>query len=77
MRRFSVSDESSHPEQTSEFDNLQIVPKSVDVKRRIRSILMSNILFKRLAEEQIERCLDVMFEKRVKAGEAIIKQGRT
>ena len=54
---------------------MNIVPKSVDVKLSIKNSVTRNILFKGMDEEQLEKLADVMFEKKVKAGEIVIKQG--
>eukprot|EP01118_Nematostelium_gracile_P008769 TRINITY_DN2912_c0_g1_i1.p1 TRINITY_DN2912_c0_g1~~TRINITY_DN2912_c0_g1_i1.p1 ORF type:complete len:536 (-),score=144.87 TRINITY_DN2912_c0_g1_i1:87-1694(-) len=74
-RRFSVSDESRNPDQETHMKSLKSVPKSRETKESIRKAIMQNLLFKKLDEEQIEKCLDVMFEKRLKPGEVIIRQG--
>jgi cAMP-dependent protein kinase regulator len=74
-RRFSVAGESFNPN-----TDLQSVPRTVikkpdEVKRRIRSVITNNMLFKNLEEEQLEDLIDEMFEVRLRPDEVIIRQG--
>ncbi|KAK9763271.1 cAMP-dependent protein kinase type II-beta regulatory subunit [Basidiobolus ranarum] len=72
-RRGSVSAESIKP---SEEDYARVViPKSNEAKMRIASATSSNLLFRNLEEDQKREIVDAMFERKVLAGEDVIKQG--
>ncbi|ORY07209.1 camp-binding domain-like protein [Basidiobolus meristosporus CBS 931.73] len=72
-RRGSVSAESIKP---SEEDYTRVViPKSNEAKMRIASATSSNLLFRNLEEDQKREIVDAMFERKVVAGEDVIKQG--
>lgn len=76
MRRKSVSAETTHDVSISSKEILsKIIPKDHETKQRLLQIISHNILFKHLTEEQLEQCVDMMFEKKISKGEIIIHQG--
>ncbi|KAJ9054506.1 hypothetical protein DSO57_1001509 [Entomophthora muscae] len=72
-RRGSVSAESIQPSDTR-LPSV-VIPKSIEAKMRIASATSSNLLFRNLEAEQRRCIVDAMFERPVKAGEVVIKQG--
>lgn len=52
-----------------------MIPKTEDQIRRIQVGVETSFLFKNLDESQRKEAVDAMFEKAVKSGEDIIKQG--
>ena len=52
-----------------------VVPKSNEVKDRIKSILQMAFMFKALDEPELNIVIDAMEEKKAEAGETIITQG--
>jgi hypothetical protein len=52
-----------------------VIPKSSEVSSNIKGSLSRNILFKHLDEEQLEKVVEVMFEKKIKVSEIVIQQG--
>lgn len=73
-RRVAVSDRSYTPEDHAN-RALKKVPKSKDAEKRINGILANNFLFQHLTDEGRQELVDVVTEKKFKAGEVIIKQG--
>eukprot|EP01113_Clastostelium_recurvatum_P021969 TRINITY_DN260_c0_g1_i3.p1 TRINITY_DN260_c0_g1~~TRINITY_DN260_c0_g1_i3.p1 ORF type:complete len:758 (-),score=262.72 TRINITY_DN260_c0_g1_i3:110-2290(-) len=74
-RRFSVAGESFNPTSTDFQDyERKVIRKSDDSRKRIRTVIRNNILFRSLDEEQIEAIIDEMFETTLKPEEVIIKQ---
>jgi CRP-like cAMP-binding protein len=73
-RRASVSAESYQP---SEVDptHFVIIPKNSKSVHSIESAVSKNLLFKNLDPLQRRRIIDAMFERKVLAGETVIKQG--
>eukprot|EP00128_Syssomonas_multiformis_P017629 Colp12_sorted_trinity150504_noHs@7222 len=74
-RRFSVSAESMKPSEGKDASARTVIPKSDDAMRRIASSCSSNLLFKNLDKEQRQEIYDAMFERHVKSGEVVIRQG--
>jgi cAMP-dependent protein kinase regulator len=54
----------------------QLYPKSVEQRQRLRDSVCHNLLFRTLEAKQIDQVLDAMWEKHVKKGEYIIRQGK-
>ncbi|ORY43492.1 camp-dependent protein kinase regulatory subunit [Rhizoclosmatium globosum] len=52
-----------------------VIPKSAEQKSRIQASIKNNFLFRTCDEEQYRDVVDAMSEKRVAAGEEVIKQG--
>jgi len=75
-RRKSVSAERYDPEADDDEDYEKVVnPKSDDQRKRLMESIKNILLFRSLDHEQMQEVLDAMFEKSVKAGDYIIKQG--
>ncbi len=53
----------------------KVFPKSDNDRRRLRAILLDNILFQRLDDEQLDIVLDALSPVTFKDGKTIIKQG--
>lgn len=53
----------------------KVYPKSDNDRRRLRTILLENILFQRLDDEQLDIVLDALSSVTFKDGKQIIKQG--
>eukprot|EP00036_Acanthoecidae_sp_10tr_P008480 CAMPEP_0182926952 /NCGR_PEP_ID=MMETSP0105_2-20130417/12747_1 /TAXON_ID=81532 ORGANISM="Acanthoeca-like sp., Strain 10tr" /NCGR_SAMPLE_ID=MMETSP0105_2 /ASSEMBLY_ACC=CAM_ASM_000205 /LENGTH=352 /DNA_ID=CAMNT_0025064873 /DNA_START=81 /DNA_END=1139 /DNA_ORIENTATION=+ len=53
----------------------KVVPKDPDTMEHLRSVVIGNVLFQHLEEDELTDVLDAMFECRPKAGEQVIKQG--
>ncbi|KAJ3239404.1 hypothetical protein HDU81_006082 [Chytriomyces hyalinus] len=73
-RRTSVSAESMAPTLDKDFVAV-VIPKSDEQKSRIQASIKNNFLFRSCDEEQYRDVVDAMAEKRVKAGEEVIRQG--
>lgn len=50
-------------------------PKSDEQRTRLAEAVRNILLFRALDKEQMQDVLDAMFEKKVQAGDYIIKQG--
>eukprot|EP00126_Sphaerothecum_destruens_P001916 Sdes_comp15351_c0_seq1m4219 len=76
-RRQSVSGESYDPYAASvETQSAKVViPKSAEAYERIQAAVCSNLLFRNLDAEQAQTVYDAMFERKVTAGDAVIRQG--
>ncbi|TPX43899.1 hypothetical protein SeLEV6574_g04814 [Synchytrium endobioticum] len=72
-RRTSVSAESMTP--TNDEWVKVVIPKTVDQRSRIEAAIQHNFLFRHLDEDQYTDVIDAMAEKRVPAGEEVIRQG--
>jgi cAMP-dependent protein kinase regulator len=70
-----VSDEPRRPE--NKIVHLTVYPKPPETRQRILAAILRNIIFKKLDEEQLEQCLDVMFERKLSAGEVVMRQGQS
>lgn len=73
-RRTSVSAESMAPSTDKDYVKL-VIPKSDEQKQRIEKAIRFNFLFRSLDDEQYSDVVNAMAEKRVVAGEEVIKQG--
>ncbi|KAJ3129358.1 hypothetical protein HK100_008673 [Physocladia obscura] len=73
-RRTSVSAESMAPSLDKDFVAV-IIPKTDEQKQRIQVSIKNNFLFRSCDEEQYRDVVDAMAEKRVAAGEEVIRQG--
>lgn len=73
-RRSSVSAESYQP---SEVDSAYfvVIPKSPASIKRIQEAVAGSLLFKNLDNQQRQHIFDAMFERRIIAGEVVIRQG--
>lgn len=77
-RRISVSAEASVDPRMLKAQweaERKVYPKSDDEKRRLRSILAENILFRKLDDEQFDIVLDALCPMAFHAGKTVIKQG--
>ncbi|KAG6796815.1 cAMP-dependent protein kinase type II regulatory subunit isoform X1 [Apis mellifera caucasica] len=75
-RRKSVFAETYNPEEDEEDDGLKIVHPKTDAQReRLADSIKHILLFRSLDEDQMTDVLDAMFEKIVKSGEIVIRQG--
>lgn len=77
-RRKSVAAERYNPEDDDDDDDSDskcIHPKSDDQRKRLLKAIDGIFLFKSLDKTQLQDAVDAMFEKQVKIGETIIKQG--
>ncbi|KAJ3001574.1 hypothetical protein HKX48_002808, partial [Thoreauomyces humboldtii] len=73
-RRTSVSAESMAPTLDKDFVKV-VIAKTDDQKQRIETSIRGNFMFKSLDDDQYRDVVDAMAEKRVAAGEDVIKQG--
>lgn len=53
----------------------KVVPKTADVKQRIKERLMMAFMFKALGTEELSIVIDAMEEKRFSAGQTVITEG--
>ncbi|ETO22033.1 hypothetical protein RFI_15171 [Reticulomyxa filosa] len=75
-RRFSVSAEESNEHSQIIKDVVRkIYPKKPEVVERIRNSVSEIFIWKGLDKEQQSSLIDAMFEKKVRKGEDVIKQG--
>jgi len=76
-RRKSVFAETYNPEEDEDDDEgaKVVYPKSDEQRERLAESVKHILLFRALDKEQMQDVLDAMFEKTVKAGENVIKQG--
>jgi len=72
-RRSGVSAESTSNLQGSV--QLKTIPKSPEEKKRIKSIVCFNLLFKQLDDDELSKVIDVMFQVTLTPGQVIINQG--
>ncbi|KAI9331116.1 cyclic nucleotide-binding-like protein [Zopfochytrium polystomum] len=73
-RRTSVSAESMAPTTDANYVKV-VIPKSDDVMARLHVALQNNFLFRACDEEQYADVVNAMAEKKVDAGEEVIRQG--
>ncbi|EGF83549.1 hypothetical protein BATDEDRAFT_18644 [Batrachochytrium dendrobatidis JAM81] len=73
-RRTSVSAESMAPSADKDYIKIDI-PKTSEQRKRIESAIHANFLFRSLDEEQYTDVVNAMAEKKITAGEEVIKQG--
>nr|CAD7439570.1 unnamed protein product [Timema bartmani]CAD7455853.1 unnamed protein product [Timema tahoe] len=75
-RRKSVFAETYNPEEDDDDDGAKVIyPKSDVQRQRLAESVKNILLFRALDKEQMQDVLDAMFEKKVKKGDYIIKQG--
>ncbi|KAG8232892.1 hypothetical protein J437_LFUL013430, partial [Ladona fulva] len=74
-RRKSVFAETYNPEEDDEEGQKVVYPKSDEQRLRLADAVKNILLFRELDEEQMQEVLDAMFERKVKPGEYVIKQG--
>ncbi|XP_071454534.1 cAMP-dependent protein kinase type II regulatory subunit [Hetaerina americana] len=74
-RRKSVFAETYDPEEDDEEAQKAVYPKSDEQRLRLADAVKNILLFRELDEEQMQEVLDAMFERKVKPGEYVIKQG--
>ncbi|UYV79618.1 PRKAR2B [Cordylochernes scorpioides] len=75
-RRGDVFAEQYNPEvEDAEETDLPNYPKSPEEKEKLRQAISNIFLFRDVTEEQMERVLQSMEKKKVKAGDVIIQQG--
>lgn len=77
MRRYSVSAEPMQDYENYSLEQVmsKVVIKDSETRQRLLKIISQNILFKHLNEEQLDQCVDIMFEKKFNKGDIIIRQG--
>ncbi|XP_046662439.1 cAMP-dependent protein kinase type II regulatory subunit isoform X2 [Homalodisca vitripennis] len=74
-RRKSVFAEAYDPEADDDDTQKVVFPKSDEQRQGLAESVKKILLFRSLDKEQMHEVLDAMFEKRVKEGDYIIKQG--
>ncbi|KAH9364579.1 hypothetical protein HPB48_006044 [Haemaphysalis longicornis] len=76
LRRCAVFAEHYDPAEDDEDEGPKVVHPKSDAQREKLSQAVKNILlFKSLDQAQMQEVIDAMFERKVKAGETVIKQG--
>lgn len=74
-RRKSVFAETYDPEEDEDDGPKVVFPKTDEQRTRLAEAVRNILLFRALDKEQMQDVLDAMFEKKVMAGDYIIKQG--
>ncbi|XP_018327166.1 cAMP-dependent protein kinase type II regulatory subunit [Agrilus planipennis] len=74
-RRKSVFAETYDPEEDEDDGTKVVYPKSDEQRQRLADSVKNILLFRSLEKDQMQEVLDAMFEKTVKAGDLVIKQG--
>lgn len=74
-RRKSVFAEAYDPDEEDDVEPRIVHPKSNQQRANLSEVLKDSILFRALEIEQMSEVLDAMFEKKVFAGDFIIRQG--
>ncbi|XP_076304119.1 cAMP-dependent protein kinase type II regulatory subunit-like isoform X1 [Tachypleus tridentatus] len=76
IRRKSVFAEHYDPEEDEDDDSLKTVyPKTDEQRQRLGEAVENILLFRSLDEQQMQQVLDAIFEKKVKPGQVVIRQG--
>ncbi|GLV40535.1 Protein kinase cAMP-dependent regulatory subunit type 2 [Carabus blaptoides fortunei] len=75
IRRKSVFAETYNPEDDEDDGPKVVFPKSDEQRQSLTEAVHNILLFRALDKEQMQDVLDAMFEKKVSAGDYIIKQG--
>ncbi|CAG0913256.1 unnamed protein product [Notodromas monacha] len=76
QRRKSVYSEAYNPEEDDDANvKNPIYPKSDEQRQRLQNALKDIFLFKHLDPQQLQEVVDAFFEKKVQAGEVVIRQG--
>lgn len=74
-RRKSVFAEAYDPEEDDDDGPKVVFPKSDEQRQGLAEAVRHILLFRALDKEQMQDVLDAMFEKKVKTGDIVIKQG--
>lgn len=74
-RRKSVFAEAYNPEEDGDDEKIVIHPKSDEQRAQLTEAVKNILLFRSLDSEQMQDVINAMFEKKVAAGEDVIKQG--
>uniref|UniRef100_L7M1F0 cAMP-dependent protein kinase type II regulatory subunit n=1 Tax=Rhipicephalus pulchellus TaxID=72859 RepID=L7M1F0_RHIPC len=75
-RRKSVFAEHYDPAEDEDDESAKVVhPKSDEQRERLGEAVKNILLFKSLDQSQMQEVIDAMFERKVKPGEVVIKQG--
>lgn len=74
-RRKSVFAEAYDPEEDEDDGTKVVFPKTDDQRQQLADAVRNILLFRALDKEQMQDVLDAMFERKVQAGETVIKQG--
>lgn len=74
-RRKSVFAETYDPEEDEEDGQKVVYPKSDEQRQRLAEAVKNILLFRSLDKEQMQDVLDAMFERKIVAGDLVIKQG--
>lgn len=74
-RRKSVFAEAYNPEEDDDNDQPKVYPKSDEQRKALADSVKNILLFRSLDPAEVSQVLDAMFEKIVKEGDVIIKQG--
>ncbi|ODM93013.1 cAMP-dependent protein kinase type II regulatory subunit [Orchesella cincta] len=74
-RRKSVFAEAYNPEEDEDDKPSVVHPKSDSQRSRLAEAVKHILLFRSLDAEQMQEVIDAMFERKVTAGEYVIKQG--
>lgn len=75
-RRKSVFAEHYDPEEDEDDEAEKVVyPKTDEQRQRLGEAVKTILLFRSLDQEQMQEVLDAMFERKVKEGEVVIRQG--
>ncbi|XP_037498513.1 cAMP-dependent protein kinase type II regulatory subunit isoform X1 [Rhipicephalus sanguineus] len=75
-RRKSVFAEHYDPAEDEDDESAKVVyPKSDEQRERLGEAVKNILLFKSLDQNQMQEVIDAMFERKVKPGEVVIKQG--
>ncbi|XP_065168172.1 cAMP-dependent protein kinase type II regulatory subunit [Atheta coriaria] len=76
VRRKSVFAETYDPEEDDDDEGNKVVyPKSDEQRQQLAEAVKNILLFRPLEKEQMNEVFDAMFERKVVAGESVIKQG--
>lgn len=75
VRRKSVFAETYNPEDDEDDGPKLVFPKTDEQRSALTEAVKNILLFRALDKEQMQDVLDAMFEKKVSAGDYIIKQG--
>ncbi|KAK6178687.1 hypothetical protein SNE40_011213 [Patella caerulea] len=74
-RRQSVSAERYDPEEDDDDEDRVVHPKTDAQRERLTEAVSGILLFRSLDSDQMQEVIDAMFEKKVKPGETVIRQG--
>lgn len=74
-RRKSVFAEAYNPEEDDEEEKVTVHPKSDEQRTKLEAAVKNILLFRSLDTEQMQDVINAMFERKVAAGDFVIKQG--